>query len=135
MKITKLLVGFLVVLLLSFVWLTFKPGTKKLNAPARPTPESTTQPTPTVTPVSTEEISFQETGNLVYDEGSWYLVYEEPGAPALNLELKFTQDSQCFLGEDKEGCDLYQVKSGSRVTVSGVPTEGELKVTELRTQK
>ncbi len=133
MKLTKLLIGVLVVLSLSFVWLTFNPVLKKLNAPTRPMPVETKQPTQPPARVSkeTQEPTFTETGNLVFDDNKWFLLYEEPGAPALNLELIVTEKTTCDLGTDFTGCDLNRVKSGARVKVTGVREGNKLRVTKL----
>lgn len=69
-------------------------------------------------------VSFSETGNLVRNNPGlkpdvWYLVYEESGQPALNAELRFTNDSMCVTGEDEEVCDTDDFTQGDRVRVVG----------------
>ncbi len=139
MKIKKLLAGFLVIFLLGLVWFFFKPGMRELNAPTRTEPdvvERTEESPVVVTPLASPdtESSFSETGNLVFDDGSWFLLYEEPGAPALRLELLFSEDTNCDLGENQKDCDLTRVKSGARITVFGMRKDDKLYVTELQLQ-
>jgi len=64
-------------------------------------------------------INFSKVGNLSKKENIWYLVYEEPGNPALVVKLQFDKDSVCDF--DKGGkCDLSVFIEGGRVRVDGV---------------
>jgi len=129
----KLLIGFVVVVVLIFGWVFFKPGMKELNAPTiEPTPQATEQSAvkETPSPEPEEPLNFTETGNLVFEGNSWYLLYEEPGAPALSLKLVITDQTKCNLGENVN-CDLNRVKSGARVQVSGRKSDNTIEVNQL----
>jgi len=80
------------------------------------------------------DINFSETGNLT--EGTyqdWRLVYEEPGAPALFVELIFTEQSMCNIGEGEQKCTEIKEKLeiGQRVSVLGEKQQNMLKVHTL----
>ena len=71
-----------------------------------------------------KQTDFSETGNLVKDNpgfklGAWYLVYEKQGAPALNVELKFSQDSLCQIGSISQSCQMTALEVGDRVQLTG----------------
>lgn len=64
--------------------------------------------------------NFEKIGNLVRNNPGqkanvWYLVYEEPGKPALSKELNFTEGSMCT----DVLCDTSLLQSGDRVSVTG----------------
>lgn len=64
-------------------------------------------------------INFSQVGNLSQKDNDWYLVYEEPGNPALAVKLQFDKDSVCDF--DKGGkCDLSIFVEGGRIRVDGV---------------
>ncbi len=51
---------------------------------------------------------------------TWYLVYEEPGAPALSMELLFTTQGRCTgEGASSTSCIPEGTKSGTRAQVEG----------------
>jgi hypothetical protein len=78
---------------------------------------------------SIEENNFIKTGNLIKDNpglesGTWYLVYELPGTPAINKKLSFDEKSVCF-----ESCtELIQ---GEKVIIRGIESNGVVMVREL----
>lgn len=65
-----------------------------------------------------------------------YLIYEEPGAPALSVELVFTETSMCetSVGE-RSACNAEGMTTdvfvGERVRIEGVETNGTVSVLEL----
>ncbi len=73
---------------------------------------------------------FVKTGNLVAtaaggstDEG-WSLLYEEPGKPALKVNLIFSNESMCDQGSGQQPClILSSLTIGERVSVSGIKSE------------
>ncbi|MDD5145374.1 MAG: Gmad2 immunoglobulin-like domain-containing protein [Candidatus Pacebacteria bacterium] len=81
-------------------------------------------------------LDFSKTGNLVKDNpgfkpGVWYLVYEEPGMPALNAELKFSADSGCNIGNNSKSCHSVAFETGERVQISGWKIGGAVVVKTL----
>lgn len=79
---------------------------------------------PVVLSATEMQTNFSETGNLVKDNpgfkpGVWYLVYEKPGAPALNAEFKFNEDSFCQVGSVSQSCQITPFETGDRVQVTG----------------
>jgi hypothetical protein len=71
--------------------------------------------------LGTEEgIPFVDSGNIVENNGGWDLIYEEPGAPALQVSLKFDENSICRKeGEEDQSCFPVYWKQGDRVSVEG----------------
>lgn len=81
-------------------------------------------------------IDFEKTGNLVKDnpgmeEGVWYLVFDEPGAPGSNVKLDFTESSICAEGQENNTCDPTQFTQGDRVKVLGQSADGMVRVMRL----
>lgn len=73
----------------------------------------------------------EKTGNLTKQNSSWVLVYEEPGKPALTLNLEFNANSLCEKGAQKDICVLENFKIGSRVRISGAINGNNLNVYTL----
>ncbi|MDO9445928.1 MAG: hypothetical protein Q7K37_11485 [Dehalococcoidia bacterium] len=111
-------------------------ATATVIATASPTPTASTSPSPTVAepPAPTPQIDFERTGNLVRDNpglppGVWFLLYEEPGAPALTAELEFAAESSCVAEAQVIPCDALE--PGSRVVVAGVQSGQRVRVVRL----
>lgn len=82
------------------------------------------------------QTNFSETGNLVKDNpglkpGVWYLLYEKPGAPALNVEIKLNEDSICQIGASSEPCQQVALEAGDWITATGWETDGILIVNNI----
>ena len=91
--------------------------------------------------VCESEINFSKSGVTVKNlpglkSDQWYLLYEEPGKPALNAELQFDTESLCGNEERKTMCMLlsisdYGMKNGGKVEIHGIEHDDVLKVREL----
>lgn len=91
--------------------------------------------------VCESEINFSKSGVTVKNlpglkSDQWYLLYEEPGKPALNAELQFDTESLCGNEERKTMCMLlsisdYGMKNGEKVEIRGIEHDDVLKVREL----
>lgn len=91
--------------------------------------------------VCESEINFSKSGVTVKNfpglkSDQWYLLYEEPGEPALNAELQFDTESLCGSEERKTMCMLlsisdYGMKNGEKVEIRGIEHDDVLKVREL----
>jgi len=76
-----------------------------------------------------EGISFVDSGNIVGNNGGWDLIYEEPGAPALQVSLEFDKDSVCQKqGEEDQSCFPVYWKQGDRVRVEGKKIGEQVKI-------
>src|SRR5690606_12481542 len=64
--------------------------------------------------------------------GVWFLLYEDPGAPALTAELQFTTTSQCTAGGASISCDDLEV--GTRARVRGIEADGVVQVVTLEVE-
>lgn len=76
--------------------------------------------------------NFARIGNLVQNNPGqkanvWYLVYEEPGKPALFKELNFTERSLC----GDKSCSTALLQAGDRVSVTGELAGEMVTVTRL----
>lgn len=65
---------------------------------------------------------FLKTGNLVkgnpgMESGVWYLIYESPGSPAIQIKLQ-TDNSVCDLGNQPVACEQV-LTQGRRVIITG----------------
>ncbi len=84
-----------------------------------------------------KEAKFIETGNLVAANNNqgWALLYERPGKPALKINLKFSDQSLCDLGQETKNCliipDSYW-QTGERIYVEGKQQNNQLEVYQLR---
>lgn len=87
--------------------------------------------------VNNETNEFDKTGNLVrnnpgMEPGVWHLVFEEPGAPALSVQLQFTSSSICADGAENNTCDPEELTEGGRVHILGEESgEGVIRVIRL----
>lgn len=84
-----------------------------------------------------DQLDFKEIGNIVrdnpgYPEGVWFLVYEEPGSPAVSKALLFTDESLCVKDEQKFICDPEGFENGERLEVEGLKEDNEVKVITLK---
>jgi hypothetical protein len=80
-----------------------------------------------------EGVSFIQEGVLVKNnpglkEGVWYLVYEKPSQPGLNVELQFNEESICF---DDDCFDLSSDLVGTRVKIEGLKNDNQVLVYSL----
>jgi hypothetical protein len=76
-------------------------------------------------------INFSRNGNLLDREG-WILLYEEPGNPAIDVTLKFTQNSRCDFGRGELPCETSDFRNGSRVEIEGNQSGKEVSVLKMR---
>jgi len=82
------------------------------------------------------EDNFSETGNLVLDNpglepGVPYLIYEEPGSPALSVKLSFREGTSCFVNGQELECSEIEIASGDRVEAKGLEKDGLLNVSSI----
>lgn len=80
--------------------------------------------------------NFEQRGVLVINNpglkpDTWYLVYEQPGAPAINAQLKFNSESVCFINDNPGSCNPDNLKNGDDATVEGDLENGLLTVRRL----
>ena len=84
--------------------------------------------------------NFSASGNLAKNNPGqkpdvWYLVYEEPGAPGLTVELQFDNNSSCITSTTTVPCatimsnDYFQ--SGEKVSIKGTKKDSVVLVSEL----
>jgi uncharacterized protein YxeA len=83
-----------------------------------------------------EIIQFDQIGNLVrnnpgMEEDIWYLVYEQPGQPALTTSLIFTSSSICAEENENIICDTEKLTQGNRVRILGEEKEEGVEVIRL----
>lgn len=69
------------------------------------------------------EISFSHDGNLIRDNpglepNTWYLSFDEPGAPGRLVQLVFDHGSRCGTKENLRVCDM-SFEQGERVHIEG----------------
>ncbi len=83
------------------------------------------------------EVDFIQSGNLVLsqDKNKWALLYEEPGQPALKVDLIFDDQSLCDLGQEAKNCliiphNYWQV--GDWVAVEGEQSGNQVLVGSLK---
>ena len=79
------------------------------------------------------EMNFRKSGYLVKDNpgfkaNTWYLVYDMPGAPGLNVELIFDQDSYLFIDQKSQKYEEGLLTQGFHATLEGVKTNGTVRV-------
>ena len=81
-------------------------------------------------------LNFEESGVIVKDNPGfepnvWHLIYEKPGAPALNVKLSFDGNSKCIEGQFEEICYSNLFRSGDKVVVQGSKREDTVLVSSL----
>jgi hypothetical protein len=67
---------------------------------------SLTSGTETETQTPSVVVNFTQQGSLFVRDGSWVFLWDEPGQIALNVKLKFTDQSDCILGGEEKDCGL-----------------------------
>lgn len=87
------------------------------------------------------DINFSESGTSVknlpgLENDRLYIIYEEPGQPALRAELAFDEDSLCGDGKTKIVCMAlsisdYGLANGRAIEVRGIESDGIVTVREL----
>lgn len=82
-----------------------------------------------------EGIPFAEDGNLIQnnpglEEDAWYLSYEEPGSPALSVQLRFNTESRCGSEDMLKVCEI-SFDQGQRVRVEGFRSDDAVVVRTL----
>jgi len=95
---------------------------------------------PVIIKATESATNFSETGNIVKDNpglkpGIWYLVYEKPGAAALNVELSFNEKSLCEIGAVSQPCLATIFETGDKIQVIGQKTDNIVAVTNLTIQQ
>lgn len=101
------------------------------------------QTPPQASPASPETSSvkgnFSHEGAFFAREGEdgWTFLWDEPGRLALNVKVKFNDQSICYLGGEKEDCALINMgpKSYDRVSLEGERNGDEVTVTKLEEVK
>lgn len=81
--------------------------------------------------------NFSREGAVMAREEGWILLWDEPGRMAMNVKLKFTDQSVCILGGEEKDCALINMgpQSYDRVKVEGNRTGDEVTVTKLEELK
>lgn len=95
-------------------------------------PESTAKPeTPSA------KGNFSKKGAVVAREEGWVLIWDEPGRMAMNVKLKFTDQSVCILGGEKKDCALINMgpQSYDYASVEGNRSNDEVTVIKLEELK
>jgi hypothetical protein len=74
---------------------------------------------------------FQKEGYLNFEDENWVLVYEEPGSPALTVELELEENAMCIDDGIRTLCFASSFDEGLRVKVSGEEDDGKVIVKEI----
>ncbi|MDD5341439.1 MAG: hypothetical protein PHC97_03330 [Patescibacteria group bacterium] len=87
--------------------------------------------------VPAETINFTQTGNIAknspgFKTDIWYLVYEQVGSPALNVELSFDEKSMCEINGQTNPCLPGTFNQGDRATVSGIKNGSVVLVRDIQ---
>jgi len=86
------------------------------------------------------ETNFSQTGNLArnnpgMEKNTWYLLYEEPGQPAISAKLIFSDTSACQLSAKEVKCQSAKLYIGQKVTVFGKFNSGNVAVDKITPAK
>lgn len=81
-------------------------------------------------------LNFSETGNIAKNNpglkpNAWYLIYEQPGAAALNVELSFDENSFCQINSVSQPCLITTFSNGDKIEVTGRETDNLVIVKNL----
>lgn len=76
--------------------------------------------------------NFSTEGNYVVIDGRPVFLYEEPGNPAVKLNLFFDVESICDFGQGEGKCNVHQLKSGDRVFIEGTKNKDELTIVKMK---
>jgi len=124
---------------------TIKPTTEKQLETIKKTETSgktESQPQTTIESTAgpvmpTIKVNFSKKGTLLIREDGWIFLWDEPGQLALNVKLKFTEQSVCIFGGREKDCPLLNVgpESYDYVSLEGNRNDGEVTVVKLEELK
>ena len=124
---------------------TIKPTTEKQLETIKKTETSgktESQPQTTIESTAgpvmpTIKVNFSKKGTLLIREDGWIFLWDEPGQLALNVKLKFTEQSVCIFGGEEKDCPLLNVgpESYDYVSLEGNRNDGEVTVVKLEELK
>jgi len=124
---------------------TIKPTTEKQLETIKKTETSgktESQPQTTIESTAgpvmpTIKVNFSKKGTLLAREDGWIFLWDEPGQLALNVKLKFTEQSVCIFGGREKDCPLLNVgpESYDYVSLEGNRNDGEVTVVKLEELK
>lgn len=134
-KIIAILILIIVFLIAGIVYFVSSTGLvqKQVKPPSELVTEEITQvqPTTNLQQKPPPEINFSKTGEIVKKETGFILLYGEPGNPAATVQLIFTPNSLCDLGEGKKLCETAKFEDGIRVKIDGNRKNNEVEVVEI----
>jgi len=99
--------------------------------------QSTTPGSTAKSETSPTQGNFSKKGAVFAREDGWTLLWDEPGRMAMNVKLKFTDQSICILGGEKKDCALINMgpQSYDYASVEGNRDDGEVTVIKLEELK
>ena|SRR6185436_16013178 len=88
-------------------------------------------------PEPPKNYTFDKIGVLLYNNpgfiaNTWFLSYEEPGKPGLNVQLLFDAESVCTISTAGQLCRMSEDWKGSRVRIQGYVNGSTVRVGELQ---
>ncbi len=107
------------------------------SVPAIETAKPTTQASPANSEAPSVKANFSKEGAFFARDDGWTFLWDEPGRLALNVKVKFTDQSVCLLGGEKKDCALINMgpKSYDRVSLEGERNGDEVTATKLEEVK
>ena len=124
---------------------TIKPTTEKQLETIKKTETSgktESQPQTTIESTAgsvmpTIKVNFSKKGTLLAREDGWIFLWDEPAQLALNVKLKFTEQSVCVFGGEEKDCPLINMgpESYDYVSLEGNRNDGEVTVVKLEELK
>jgi hypothetical protein len=66
-----------------------------------------------------EKVNFSKTGNLIFKNHNWSLVYEDAAGAVDSVFLKFNDVSKCISNKEIINCSEDILKNGDKVSLSG----------------
>lgn len=102
------------------------------SIPVSPTLASSKQ-----TEASSITVNFSHTGSVFAQDDGWTFLWDEPGRLALNVKLKFIDQSVCYFGGEKKDCGSINMRPESydHVALEGKRNGDEVTVIRLEELK
>lgn len=76
--------------------------------------------------------NFSEQGKYLVIDGRPVFSYQEPGKPAVRLDIFFAVASICDFGKGEGKCNVHELESGDKVSIEGTKTESGLAIVKMK---
>ena len=78
------------------------------------------------------QANFSQQGKYLVIDGRPVFSYQEPGKPAVWLDIFFAVESVCDFGQGEGKCNVHELEPGDKVSIEGDKTESGLTIVKMK---